>query len=157
MARHGYGHTIPPHLVNYRANLWALQSQGVEDVVSVASVGGIRSDLEPGVIAVPHQIIDYTWGRRCTFYEGQDKAVVHIDFTHPYCQRLREHKKLNFAARPREWGAKVQGTALVQHEGRAYLECKIERRLETLKRLRDKGLITEEEYQHKRKEILQLL
>src|SRR6476619_1559398 len=90
IARHGYGHTIPPHLVNYRANLWALQSQGVENVVSVASVGGIRSDLGPGVIAVPHQIIDYTWGRRCTFYEGEDKAVVHVDFTHPYCQGLRE-------------------------------------------------------------------
>ncbi len=90
LARHGYGHTIPPHLVNYRANLWALQSQGVENVVSVASVGGIRSDLGPGVIAVPHQIIDYTWGRRCTFYEGEDKAVVHVDFTHPYCQGLRE-------------------------------------------------------------------
>ncbi len=89
LARHGYGHTIPPHLVNYRANLWALHSQGVEDVVSIASVGGIRSDLGPGVIAVPHQIIDYTWGRRCTFYEGEDKAVVHVDFTHPYCERLR--------------------------------------------------------------------
>jgi 5'-deoxy-5'-methylthioadenosine phosphorylase len=89
LARHGYGHTIPPHLVNYRANLWALHSQGVTDVASVASVGGIRADLGPGVIAVPHQIIDYTWGRRCTFYEGQDKAVVHIDFTHPYCEQLR--------------------------------------------------------------------
>jgi 5'-deoxy-5'-methylthioadenosine phosphorylase len=89
LARHGYGHTIPPHLVNYRANLWALQSQGVQNVVSVASVGGIRKDLGPGVIAVPHQILDYTWGRRSTFYEGEDKAVVHIDFTHPYCEALR--------------------------------------------------------------------
>ncbi len=90
LARHGYGHTIPPHLVNYRANLWALHAQGVEDVVSVASVGGIRSDLGPGVLALPEQIIDYTWGRRCTFYEGEDKAVVHIDFTHPYCEALRQ-------------------------------------------------------------------
>ena len=89
LARHGYGHTIPPHLVNYRANLWALQAQGCENVVSVASVGGIRKDLGPGVIAVPHQIIDYTWDRKCTFYEGEDKAVVHIDFTHPYCESLR--------------------------------------------------------------------
>jgi 5'-methylthioadenosine phosphorylase len=90
VARHGYGHTIPPHLVNYRANLWALHAQGLEDVVSVASVGGIRSDLGPGVLALPEQIIDYTWGRRCTFYEGEDKAVVHIDFTRPYCEGLRE-------------------------------------------------------------------
>src|SRR5689334_21484216 len=89
LARHGYGHTIPPHLVNYRANLWALQAQGDENIVSVASVGGIRKDLGPGVMAVPHQIIDYTWDRKCAFYEGQDKAVVHIDFTHPYCERLR--------------------------------------------------------------------
>jgi len=89
LARHGYGHTIPPHLVNYRANLWALQAQGVENIVSVASVGGIRKDLGPGVMAVPHQIIDYTWDRKCTFYEGEDKAVVHIDFTHPYCDSLR--------------------------------------------------------------------
>ncbi|MEO8631529.1 MAG: S-methyl-5'-thioinosine phosphorylase [Betaproteobacteria bacterium] len=89
LARHGHGHTIPPHLVNYRANLWAMHSQGVENVVSVASVGGIRDDLGPGVIAVPDQIIDYTWGRRCTLYEGEDRSVVHIDFTRPYCDQLR--------------------------------------------------------------------
>lgn len=89
LARHGHGHTIPPHLVNYRANLWAMHAQGVENVVSVASVGGIRDDLGPGVIAVPDQLIDYTWGRRCTFYEGEDRSVVHIDFTRPYCDTLR--------------------------------------------------------------------
>ena len=89
LARHGYGHTIPPHAVNYRANIWALHSQGVERIVSVASVGGIRADLGPGVIAVPDQIIDYTWGRRSTFHEGEDLSVVHIDFTRPYCDRLR--------------------------------------------------------------------
>ncbi|HTS55631.1 MAG TPA: S-methyl-5'-thioinosine phosphorylase [Burkholderiales bacterium] len=89
LARHGYGHTIPPHMVNYRANVWALHSQGVDEVVSVASVGGIRGDLGPGVIAVPDQVIDYTWGRRSTFHEGEERAVVHIDFTRPYCDRLR--------------------------------------------------------------------
>jgi len=89
LARHGYGHTIPPHMVNYRANIWALHSEGVDHVVSVASVGGIRADLGPGVIAVPDQIIDYTWGRRCTFHEGEERAVVHVDFTRPYCDRLR--------------------------------------------------------------------
>jgi len=89
LARHGYGHTIPPHAVNYRANIWALHSQGVERIVSVASVGGIRADLGPGVIAVPDQIIDYTWGRRSTFHEGEERSVVHIDFTRPYCDRLR--------------------------------------------------------------------
>jgi 5'-methylthioinosine phosphorylase len=89
LARHGYGHTLPPHMVNYRANIWALHSEGADNVVSVASVGGIRADLGPGVIAVPDQIIDYTWGRKSTFHEGEDRAVIHIDFTRPYCQRLR--------------------------------------------------------------------
>jgi len=90
LARHGFGHTIPPHMVNYRANIWAMNSQGVDNLVSVASVGGIRADLGPGVIAVPHQIVDYTWGRHGTFHEGEDRAVVHIDFTRPYCDRLRQ-------------------------------------------------------------------
>lgn len=90
IARHGYGHTIPPHLVNYRANIWALINQAkASRIVSVASVGGIRPDLEPGMIVIPHQIIDYTHGRRNTFFEGGDTQVVHIDFTHPYDKGLR--------------------------------------------------------------------
>jgi 5'-deoxy-5'-methylthioadenosine phosphorylase len=89
LARHGYGHTIPPHMVNYRANIWALKEQGAQVVVSVASVGGIRADLGPGVIAVPHQIIDYTWGRKSTFFEGDERGVVHVDFTHPYSPDVR--------------------------------------------------------------------
>ena len=89
LARHGYGHTIAPHEVNYRANIWALQEQKVVDVISVASVGGIRTDMRPGVVAVPHQIIDYTWGRKSTFFEGGEKPVTHIDFTAPYSAALR--------------------------------------------------------------------
>jgi 5'-methylthioadenosine phosphorylase len=91
LARHGYGHTIPPHRVNYRANIWALKSVGAERIVSVASVGGVRADLGPGSLVLPHQIIDYTWGRRNTFHEGMDEQVVHIDFTEPYDPRLRAH------------------------------------------------------------------
>ncbi|QID18036.1 S-methyl-5'-thioinosine phosphorylase [Nitrogeniibacter mangrovi] len=90
LARHGYGHTIPPHRVNYRANLWALKQVGVTDVVSVASVGGIRADFGPGALIVPDQIIDYTWGRECTFFEGGESPVRHVDFTHPYDQKLRQ-------------------------------------------------------------------
>ncbi|MGP1675818.1 MAG: S-methyl-5'-thioinosine phosphorylase [Burkholderiales bacterium] len=90
LARHGYGHTIPPHEVNYRANIWALREQKVEGVVSVASVGGIRADMRPGAIAVPHQIIDYTWGRKNTFFEGGEQPVTHIDFTEPYSAQLRD-------------------------------------------------------------------
>ena len=84
LARHGNGHTIAPHEINYRANLWALHSLAVSRVIAVASVGGIRADLRPGVLVVPDQIIDYTWGRRSTYFEGSGKPVTHIDFTEPY-------------------------------------------------------------------------
>jgi 5'-methylthioadenosine phosphorylase len=89
LARHGYGYTIPPHLVNYRANLWALREQGVTDVISVATVGSIRADLVPGSIVVPDQIIDYTHGRDATFFDSRDRSYSNIDFTMPYCPRLR--------------------------------------------------------------------
>ncbi|MBI4195904.1 MAG: S-methyl-5'-thioinosine phosphorylase [Betaproteobacteria bacterium] len=89
LARHGYGHTIPPHEVNYRANTWALHSEEASDVVSVASVGGIRPDLVPGTLVVPDQIIDYTDGRKSTFFSTTDRSVTHIDFTFPYCEQLR--------------------------------------------------------------------
>jgi len=89
LARHGYSHGIPPHMVNYRANIWALHAANVTHVLSVASVGGIRADLGPGVIGIPHQMLDYTWGRKSTFFEGDERGVVHIDFTHPYCEELR--------------------------------------------------------------------
>jgi 5'-methylthioadenosine phosphorylase len=90
LARHGYGHTIPPHEVNYRANVWALREGGATEIVSVASVGGIRADLGPGTLVVPHQIIDYTWGRRATFFEGGDVPVTHVDFTQPYAEPVRQ-------------------------------------------------------------------
>lgn len=90
LARHGHGHTIPPHEVNYRANIWALWKRGAVGIVSVASVGSIRADLKPGDVVVPHQIIDYTWGRRSTYHDGQDGKVVHIDFTDPYDEALRQ-------------------------------------------------------------------
>jgi 5'-methylthioinosine phosphorylase len=89
LARHGYGHTIAPHEVNYRANLWALKDAGAGEVVSVVSVGGIRNDTWPGTLLLPHQIIDYTWGRPSTYFEGAGAPVNHIDFTEPYSQPLR--------------------------------------------------------------------
>jgi 5'-methylthioadenosine phosphorylase len=90
LARHGYGHTIAPHEVNYRANLWALKDAGADTVVSVASVGAIRSDIAPGALLLPDQVIDYTWGRGSTFFEGAGAPVNHIDFTEPYSRPLRE-------------------------------------------------------------------
>lgn len=90
IARHGHGHTIAPHLVNYRANIWALKHAAeAERIVSVASVGAIRNDLPPGALVVPHQIIDYTWGRNSTFHDAANGPVVHIDFTNPYDGTLR--------------------------------------------------------------------
>lgn len=90
LARHGYGHTIPPHEVNYRANIWALWNRGALGIISVASVGSIRADLKPGDVVIPHQILDYTWGRKSTYHEGLDCTVTHIDFTEPYDRLLRQ-------------------------------------------------------------------
>lgn len=89
LARHGYAHSIPPHRVNYRANLWALHHVGASSVVSVASVGSIRADLKPGDLVLPDQIIDYTWGRASTYFDGETTPVNHVDFTHPYDEGLR--------------------------------------------------------------------
>src|SRR5437868_4730465 len=97
LARHGYGHTIAPHEVNYRANLWALKEAGAGDVVSVASVGAIAAALAPGALVLPHQVIDYTWGRHATYHEGPGAEVNHIDFTEPYSHALRS--KIGEAAR----------------------------------------------------------
>jgi 5'-methylthioinosine phosphorylase len=90
LARHGDRHTIPPHRVNYRANLWALRHLGVSRVISVCAVGGIAQDAGPGVIMIPDQIIDYTWSRAHTLFEDDLDAVTHIDFTEPYCEELRQ-------------------------------------------------------------------
>jgi 5'-methylthioadenosine phosphorylase len=98
LPRHGYGHSIPPHRVNYRANIWALKECGARRIVSIASVGGIRADLNPGDIMIPHQIMDYTWGRKNTYFDGDDMPVKHVDFTHPYDEELRRQLVLSAAA-----------------------------------------------------------
>lgn len=89
LPRHGTGHTIPPHEVNYRANLWALHHIGVVNVIAVAAVGTIHKAMLPTSLVIPDQIIDYTWSRQHTFYQGDLSQVTHIDFTHPYCEALR--------------------------------------------------------------------
>ncbi|HMK55347.1 MAG TPA: S-methyl-5'-thioadenosine phosphorylase [Dissulfurispiraceae bacterium] len=88
LPRHGTPHSIPPHKVNYRANIWGFKSLGVNRIISVNAVGGINRDLPPGTIVLQDQIIDRTSGRQQTFYDS-DK-VVHIDFTDPYCNEMRE-------------------------------------------------------------------
>lgn len=90
LPRHGALHTIPPHRINYRANLWALKHIGVSQIIAIAAVGGIAEDLPPRALAVPDQIIDYTYSRDHTFFDGELTEVTHIDFTYPYDENLRQ-------------------------------------------------------------------
>ena len=89
LPRHGEGHTIAPHQINYRANVWALKHVGVTHVLAVNAVGGICAAAKPGGLLIPHQIVDYTWSREHTLF-CNDAPVTHVDFTHPYSNRLRE-------------------------------------------------------------------
>ncbi|MFN3739520.1 MAG: S-methyl-5'-thioadenosine phosphorylase [Thermodesulfovibrionales bacterium] len=89
LPRHGSPHRIPPHRVNYRANLWGFKALGVERIISVSATGGISERLRPGDIVILDQIIDMTGGtRKNTFY---DEEVVHVDFTEPYCPEMRQY------------------------------------------------------------------
>jgi len=88
--RHGSPRVIPPHQVNYRANIWALHALGVTDVVAINAVGGIAPRMKPGELIIPDQLIDYTWGREHTFDDGASGSLQHVDFTEPYDRELRE-------------------------------------------------------------------
>lgn len=92
IARHGRPHAIPPHAINYRANIQVLSDLGIERIIAVNAVGGINGDmLSPGHIVLPNQIIDYTYGRVSSYFHEQGDQLRHIDFTSPYCARLREN------------------------------------------------------------------
>ncbi|MCP1660408.1 S-methyl-5'-thioinosine phosphorylase [Neisseria perflava] len=91
LARHGFGHTVAPHEINYRANIWALHAIGAENIIAVSSVTAINEALENGGLVMPHDLIDYTFGRHATFFEGQEKPVVHTDFLEPYSAELRRN------------------------------------------------------------------
>lgn len=90
LARHGSRHTIPPHKINYRANIWALHELNVTKIISVAAVGGIHADMCPSELVIPHQLIDYTYGREHTFFSEDLTHVTHVDFSQPYCAELRQ-------------------------------------------------------------------
>jgi len=90
MARHGEGHSLPPHLVNYRANLLRLKQVGASRVLAINAVGGITERFGPRVLALPDQLIDYTWGRISTFCEEPGSEVQHVDFGDPYTRSLRD-------------------------------------------------------------------
>ena len=96
LARHGESHSLPPHRVNYRANLWALHGLGARTVIGVNAVGGIRTDMGPRAIVVPDQLIDYTHGRYTSFCDVEGAEVKHIDFSEPYTAALR-HRLLQAA------------------------------------------------------------
>ena len=89
LPRHGPGHRVPPHRVNYRANIWALKQVGVSRIISVNAVGGITDEMKPGTLVVPDQLIDYSSGRDQTFFDGDDAQVMHVDFSWPYSAELR--------------------------------------------------------------------
>ena len=90
LARHGEGHSVPPHQVNYRANLQRLQDLGAQRVLAINTVGGISARMGPRVVAVPDQLIDYTWGRVSTICEEAGTPVLHVDFGDPYTEHLRQ-------------------------------------------------------------------
>jgi 5'-methylthioinosine phosphorylase len=90
LARHGEGHSVPPHRINYRANLAALQALGATRVLALNTVGGITDDFGPRVLACPDQLIDYTWGRISTLCEEEGTEVLHVDFGDPYTASLRD-------------------------------------------------------------------
>ena len=90
LARHGNPHTIAPHKINYRANLWALKEAGAEQIIAIAAVGGITPEMTPARIAIPEQIIDYSYGREHTFFAEESGLVQHIDFSYPYNEALRQ-------------------------------------------------------------------
>lgn len=110
LPRHGLGHRLPPHRVNYRANLWALRALGVRQVLAPNAVGSMHRELGPGSLVVPDQIIDRTWGRAHTVYDAEG-AVVHVSFADPYCPRGRAVAVAASAAA--SWPARDGGTLVV--------------------------------------------
>lgn len=97
LARHGKGHTVPPHLVNYRANIMALKTLGAKRVISTTAVGSLNEKMKPADFVLVDQFLDFTKTRANSFYEGGEKGVLHVDVSEPYCREIREFifKKAN--------------------------------------------------------------
>jgi len=108
LPRHGKNHQIPPHKVNYRANIQALKQLGVDAIITVNSVGGIAESLQPGDIIIPDQIIDYTHSRENTFYDDFSDGVRHVEFAYPYSGALRK-AIINSIAEDSEHGIVTSG------------------------------------------------
>jgi len=99
--RHSDGHKMPPHKIQYRANISALHQLGVTDIFATNAVGGIAENVPPSTLVIPDQLIDYTWGRESTFFDSFDESMTHIDFTFPFSKPLRENL-LNAASKINE-------------------------------------------------------
>ena len=125
LARHGTGHSIPPHRINYRANVKALQSVGVRTIVAVFAVGGIAAELGPGILAIPDQIIDYTSDREHTYSDGSTGSVLHVDFTCPFTAAVRV--KLIAAAQRASIDVVPRGTYAVVNGPRLETAAEIDR------------------------------
>ncbi len=98
LPRHGRTHAVPPHKINYRANIWALKKVGVNRIISTAAVGSLNVEMPPGAAVLLDQFIDFTRQRPLTFFEGGQEGVVHTDFTEPYCPEIRKQLGDNAAA-----------------------------------------------------------
>ena len=108
LARHGHGHQIPPHRINYRANIWAFQHLGISNIIAFAAVGAINAAIPTATVVIPDQIIDYTYNRSQTFFEKDLSSVTHIDFSQPYCTDLRNQ----LVAAAEQAGIKITDTAV---------------------------------------------
>lgn len=108
--RHGSKHSIPPHLINYRANIWALKQLGVRKIIATTAVGSLNPAMVPGDFVLTDQFLDFTKNRPVTFYEGGERGVVHVDMTYPYCPELR-----------REMAALARELGLCAHETGCYI------------------------------------
>ena len=96
LRRHGKQHNIPPHKINYRANIWALHAIGVKEIIATNAIGGINPEVCPGSFILPDQLIDYSYGRHSTFYDEDLKHVTHVDFSVPFTEELRQTLKRSF-------------------------------------------------------------
>ena len=119
LPRHGEGHSVPPHKINYHANIWALHELGVERILATSAVGSLNLNMKPGDFVILDQLMDFTKTRHYTFYDGEDsphdrKFVAHVDFTDPYCPELRKAlitaaKELGFTYHPTGTYACMEG------------------------------------------------
>lgn len=110
LARHGVGHRLPPHRINYRANVWALRELGLVRVLATAAVGSLNPAMKPGELVLVDQFIDFTRRRESTFFEGGETGVVHVDLTDPYCPELRA-----------VLGRAAQELGITAHQGGVYV------------------------------------